>query len=973
MILLLFVLGLFFQNCSNPSDLDSTIFYCDAEETTFFSNQFKCQGNYFEEANGVTSAESYQGDYSCLTDINNPNGMIFKVTNPHPGESFKIAVFRKSKGNFGGITMVSSDGSITKSQQISYGLKDANGWDKLSFNIQLPQNLASTIQFKVYVFNPNKNEKVYFDDLKIIRHALNENHTPPKDTLNRIDIQLKTTDYAALNSFRDKALKQGVISKNLKKEFKGTLNYHNQTYPIEIRLKGDWTDHLTGYKWSYRIKIKGQAAFMGLKSFSIQAPEVRSFLNEWVVHQFCMKEDLLTTQLAYVPVSINGINLGIYNLEEHFEKQLLESKNRREGPILKFSEDGFWERNLHLKNNGIDPQKPIYSAASIRPFKLKKTLKTAKLKAQFLTAQNLMLNYKMGSPNPAHFLDIKRVAKVHALMSIFNIDHAITWHNQRLYYNPVSTKLELIVYDCYAGPGDEYLRPVKINGNDSVGKHKITNRMAYFNKHLFDDPLFLSYYTKYLKKYASDHYINNTLRELSPAIDSLTTLLQEDYPTYIYDKNLLKSNANEIRKQLPDYLTKVKDQSIKYELHLKVDTGCVSQLIFKNFAINAHINRVDKTGEVDLSLVNYHCAPLLIIGYSTKAFPDSIIKVPSPILLAEFSNKSTPSKIRLKEKPKRIFFKTEESAHLYKTKPLKWKRPTLMNSFAKTNAKPLLKNTSLYTLQNDTLTFKQGKHYILKSIVIPKGKTVIFKSGTELVLNNKTYFMSYSPVQMLGIEKSPIKISSMDNSGNGFTIMNAESMSTLNYVNFNGLNTFDKNGWTLTGAVTFFESPVTITNSTFSNNHCEDALNIVNSKFKMNACVFENIFADGFDGDFCKGTVDNSIFEKVGNDCLDFSGSEILISNCKILNAGDKGISCGEQSTLQIKNVTIDGATIGIASKDKSNVIVNKINLKNCKTGFSIFQKKPEYGPAFISVSVLSQQNVENPYFCQEGSSIKLN
>lgn len=230
--------------------------------------------------------------------------MIFIIKNPQAGETFNISVFRKSKGNFGGIKMASSDGSIQKSQQISYGLKDADGWENLSFNIQLPQEIDSSIQLKVHVFNHHKNEKVYFDDLKIIRALLKSNKEVIKDSLSQINIQLKEDDYVKLTSFRDKAIEQEVISKKLKKEFEGTLNYRNKTYPIEIRLKGDWTDHLTGYKWSYRIKIKSDDAFMGLKIFSIQAPEVRSFLNEWVIHQFCMKEDLLTTNLAYLPVSL---------------------------------------------------------------------------------------------------------------------------------------------------------------------------------------------------------------------------------------------------------------------------------------------------------------------------------------------------------------------------------------------------------------------------------------------------------------------------------------------------------------------------------------------------------------------------------------------------------------------------------------------------------------------------------------------
>ena len=75
--------------------------------------------------------------------------------------------------------------------------------------------------------------------------------------------------------------------------------------------------------------------------FSIQSPDTRSFLNEWVMHQFFKKEEVLTTRYTFMPVYINNVEMGIYAVEEHFEKQLLESKDKREGPILKFDEEGF--------------------------------------------------------------------------------------------------------------------------------------------------------------------------------------------------------------------------------------------------------------------------------------------------------------------------------------------------------------------------------------------------------------------------------------------------------------------------------------------------------------------------------------------------------------------------------------------------------------------------------------------------------
>ena len=54
------------------------------------------------------------------------------------------------------------------------------------------------------------------------------------------------------------------------------------------------------------------------------------------------KEDVLTTRYGFINVELNGQDLGVYAYEEHFDKLLVESNNRREGPIVKFSEEAFW-------------------------------------------------------------------------------------------------------------------------------------------------------------------------------------------------------------------------------------------------------------------------------------------------------------------------------------------------------------------------------------------------------------------------------------------------------------------------------------------------------------------------------------------------------------------------------------------------------------------------------------------------------
>ena len=158
----------------------------------------------------------------------------------------------------------------------------------------------------------------------------------------------------------------------------------------------------------------------------------------------------------------------------------------------------------------------------------------------------------------------------------------------------------------------------------------------------------------------------------------------------------------------------------------------------------------------------------------------------------------------------------------------------------------------------------------------------------------------------------------------------------------------------------------------FTHNSCEDALNIVRSTFDFKNNTICHTYADGFDADFCTGTVDNRYFHHTGNDAIDFSTSKVTIKDCSIEKVGDKGISMGEQGEALIINTKIDGANIGIASKDLSKTTVRNAELRNCIIGFSAYQKKPEYGQAFIYVDSYTAEDVQQLHKIFPGSYLKL-
>ncbi|NPA68292.1 MAG: hypothetical protein GXO50_06745 [Chlorobi bacterium] len=828
-------------------------------------------------------------------------------------------------------------------------------WEIIEKVIKIPYSLK-TDELNVYVWNTT-GETAYFDDLKIEKLTNKQNADFKMPALY---LYIDEPDMQKLRDIRNKAFKKGILETNDDSWVKASMFYKNEDYKIKLRFKGDWLDHLEGNKWSFRIKIKKGKAWKGLKTFSIQNPESRHFLDEWFAHKILKKEDVLTTRYDFVPVYLNNNPLGIYAFEEHFEKQLPESQKRREGVILKFSEDQFWATYREFGNTDF---MPVFEAADIIPFKFNKTLKNTTLKNQFLIAQNILYEYKYNIKKASEIFDIKKVAKFYAIITLAKMNHSLRWHNMRFYYNPVISKLEPVAYDGYTTDG--YMAwGGNIFGNFEIKEAentKIENRPNYF---IFTDSVFRKEYLKELEKISSDTFLNNIFTKNKEQIKFYENELQKEFPFYVYDTAFLYDNAKKIRQDLNIFKTRIKEG--------KYDT-----LIFKTNDKKRYTNKYNEKsvpyfinvftenttdGTKQLKIENCLPYPVNITGFAvTDLFVSEEI---TPVKLDKYETKNLKAK---NTEIKYLCVKVPGKNKIFFIDIFPFRSPVASTPLQKLSAK------NKYNEPGKIITFKKGNHIIDKTIIIPAGKKVIFEAGANIDIINKAAFISYSPVFIKGTAKQKVIIQSSDFSANGFTVLQAEKKSEFKNAVFKNLNTLNYEGWNLTGAVTLYESDVYIDNCKFENNRCEDALNIVRSVFNVKNCSFENIFSDAFDSDFCTGTLENTNFDNIGNDAVDFSGSSALIKHCNVKNAGDKGISGGENSEITVDNCAVNNAKIGFASKDKSDLNISNCEIINCKYGFTVFQKKPEYGPAKISANNIIFSNTLKEHLIEKKSLLILN
>jgi len=938
LILLLFLSTIFSckQNVEKEKVQGYNIF-CSAEN--FKSKHLLDSTGHFY-LNGLqlrTDEYARTGKYSLKFDSTKLYGFSVNNLILKPDQYYELSAWISDTAN----VFLVYQGKINYRKSQNIVKQDSKGWYKISMVFSIPEMQLA----KVYVLNAAKNT-VYIDDFRF--KEVPKIEFSPDD--NPLHIVINKDEFEKIRKLRNEALDKGLLQTEDDSWVKAMMINADDTYKIKMRLKGDWLDHIKTPQWSFRIKIKKGKSFDGMIVFSIQDPATRDFLNEWLMHKVFQDEGIISPKYGFIPVSINDSLNFIYAYEEHFMKQIVESQKRREGPILKFDDGAYW-MDILLGKKDVKKGYAVYNAATISPFIESKTIKNPTLYSEFLIAQNLAYQHKNFLTPISDVFDIKKLAKYFALVNVQRLYHGALWINQRFYYNPITSKLEIIAYDLFteAGVFDLYNRPVFGDFNAKTANiHYPSEKILLY---MFADSAFVKNYIFYLKKYSQKSFWDSVFVKYSDQINYNEHLLQRQFKYYKFDKDFFYSNAELVRNHLPQYIEKVDNglyDNLKISNNLKIKQKQFDYKIAP-LLVNSYLEKINEQ-QYKLTVVNYNPVAINLQLYSSEKGNDTINQ--------EIAAAETKPGIRtfiINQKPENLHFKVPNTSQVFTDDVFNWPKPRKWSPRQELEQQNKFPNESYYKVVDKKVVFS-GKQTIDKIVLIPRGYQVIIKPGTVIDLVSGGGILSYSSVFVQGTKQSPVKVSSTDNNSTGFTVLQAPKVE-MNYAIFDGLNTFSYKGWLLSGAVTIYESKVKISNCSFINNICEDDLNVVRSHFEVTNTVFANTFSDAFDSDFSNGLVDNCTFDKLGNDAIDFSTSRIEIKNCKITKATDKGVSGGEGSHLKVINCIIDGANIGIASKDLSVVEADNCVIKNTTYALSAFQKKPEYGAAKLIINKLKAEN----------------
>ncbi len=919
--------------------------FCDAE--TVKGDKFISNGFEFDNGHTQSKEKVYKGNYSCKLDKTNKIGFSFTVPNPQPGTTYKATVFAYNQHpvKFYLAAKGQRDDFDDFFTQVNKNVStDGDWWSKYELIFTLPtqhpvKNLA------VYVYKEDGENTVFFDNFTLSKITNFDPETTTAFVPKQLKIQVDIDGLQQLEKTRKAAYSKGILEQADDSEIKAKIIDDDKTIVAKLRYKGDWLDHLMSGSPSYRIKLKSNDSWNHLQTFSVQHPKTRGYLREWVYHNFLNHADVLSPRYDFIYFKMNEDQTKVMALEEHFTKNLVEHQLRREGPILKLTEDRFWEgmkRAMSTRRTLADPdnKESAFWTSELKPFKEAKTSKSAALRPEFEVAQNLLFQYKYNKKKPSEVFDIERLAKFIVVTDICRAYHALTWHNQRFYYNPVTSLLEPIGYD---GHGEEKYFP---NVTAPIYAEVVYTQKPFSTEpldRLFYDKEFMAHYIKYLYQYTKPDFIKSYMAQITEPLQLRESFVKAAQKNYQYNNQ-----------ELIDRALKISENILPFGNSIQV---------FKEKASG---------DSVLLKIYNAHILPLEIVGIGKKKLRTSdpigagqMVYPQRQDVVPKYLEINAPHWVSY------IHFKLPGLDSVYTKRISDWAAPKSWTPRQELFTSATNSTNKVYQEENNVISFPDDNYLITNPLVIPKGKSVVIKAGTKIKFSGDGFFLSFSPVQLLGDPDAPIIIESTDGQSGSFAVIQAGGDSKLRHVIFDGQNTMSYKGWNLSGAVTFYESNVQVINCKFINNHCEDALNIVRSKFEVANCSFSNIYADAFDSDFSEGNIINGQYYKIGNDALDFSTCQIQIDGCKMIEIGDKAISVGEQAKVTAKDIIVDQANIGFASKDLSVLNISDVTISNSNKGFVAYQKKPEYGPAKIILGNHKITNVKNAFMIESESILE--
>lgn len=558
----------------------------------------------------------------------------------------------------------------------------------------------------------------------------------------------------------ERARERGVIIPEDNLFVKAEMEHGGRTFKAKMRIKGKLTDHVEGRKWSFRVIARKDGGVHGMRRFSLQHPGTRNYLTDWFYHRIMAGEGHVALRYMFLRVELNGEDLGIYALEEHFGPELLENNQRLKGPLVRFDPGLYWIHRLN-EMAGVEYDEAFAGqhVSALDAYEGNNVMKDPAMRASFEQAVGLMDAYRRGQLTADKVFDLDRVAARHAILDLLGGWRSVDWSDVKFHFDPVLRRLEPVSYEASSGwPITRLIGAYRHRGMPQPGDE--------LHDALFKDAELFRAYVRHLERVARKEYLDSLFTAIGPALDSASATLYREFPYKELDRKVYYRNQETIRRLL--------DVPKPFHAYLeRMEPGAV---VLKVLPIESLPMEVEGVLLPDGSMLPIQGAAIvssrpergvgdpMLLRFSGN-WPDSI-----PVSNARVACRVLGSQ-RAREVdvfPHRMPGAGEVAGYPDQLAPNDHSFPFCVRDDA-----------------DRTIHFKPGRWVLDRDLVLPEGYTVHAVAPLHVEMKDGARIISRSVLRWKGHEEAPIRVEG--GAGSQVLLLGAPGQSRLEHVHIMGL------------------------------------------------------------------------------------------------------------------------------------------------------------------------------------------
>ncbi|MBN1582685.1 MAG: hypothetical protein JXA89_18385, partial [Anaerolineae bacterium] len=590
------------------------------------------------------------------------------------------------------------------------------------------------------------------------------------------------------------------------------------------------------------------------------------------------------------------------------------------------------------------------------------------LSKQAVTALGLLRAFQSQKLDASTVFDAERMGRYIAHTNLWGARQGTIEHNERYYYNPLTSQLEPIAYDRFAS---------------------IPRNVHLIDLAQYSDPEVMRAFVHEVLRISRPEYLDELRARYNKDLERYYAALAQELPTAKLElpwDTLARRQVSLLAALRPAQTVHAYQRSVDpfgeithSTIDLRVGNLTRYPVILQQLQIGEHTINLcaDWIAQEDADLLHDQAGDQVVLQHATGIIPQYVtLHIPTGTIqeLQSQETFSGPGTLQLLttlvgiEEPIVVDVQQDLPAALSAT--VLPAQPSIQEAVKRY---PFLAMSD----RPGFLELKSGTWAVDGDLVLPAGIGLRATQPVTLTFDPGAVFLSSGPLLLRGQEQERIYLVPKQQEWAGIAVLRTDphDVSLLENVEIRGTTGIHRDGWVTEGGVTFYESAVVLRRCRLLDSAAPGAIRIVRAHFEFIDTEFANSAQNAFDSDFAEGRIEGCAFHDIIENAIDARKSQIAIQDVDLIRVYDKGILASQDSVVTIQALRATDVGIAIASQDMSFVNAQDIRIFQASVaGFAAYRGEKGYGPAIIQASqVVFEEDESTHALVQQESSITLN